>query len=253
MTPRPTQPRHHWYRGLGVSGLHQLHYTEWGRRNSKRVVVCAHGYSGNARDFDVLARGLAKDARVICIDVAGRGESDWLASPLHYHFGQFLADIDSLVAHLGVNEIDWVGTSMGGLLGMLLASRPRNPIRRLVVNDIGAYVPMDALHQIGRNLHAPARFESLAEVEAHLRHTHRDWGTITDAQYRHLAIHHSRKRQDGSLRLHFDPQITRLLQPFPLSPGVFMWDAWYRVRCPVLLIRGESSEIFPAEIADTLA
>jgi pimeloyl-ACP methyl ester carboxylesterase len=240
------------FRGLGMTGSHTLHYTEWGRRNSRRTVVCVHGYSGNARDFDFLAKVLAQDARVICLDVAGRGDSDWLASPLHYHFGQFMADIDSLIAHLDVDEIDWVGTSMGGLLGMLLASRPVSPVRRLVLNDIGGFVPMDALQQIGRNLQSPARFDSLAAVEAHLRHTHREWGDISDAQYRHLTQHHARRADDGSFRLHYDPQITRLMQPFPLSPGVFFWDAWYRVRCPVMLIRGDHSSVLPPAVADTM-
>lgn len=214
--------------------------------------MCAHGYSGNARDFDFLARAIAQDARVICLDVAGRGESDWLPSAPHYHFGQFISDIDALLAHLRVEEVEWVGTSMGGLLGMLLASRTASPVKRLVLNDIGAFVPMDALQQIGRNLQAPARFESLAAVEAHLRHTHRDWGDISDAQYRHLTKHHARPTGDGGFRLHFDPQITRLIQPFPLAPGIFFWDAWYRVRCPVLLIRGDRSEVLPLAVAETM-
>jgi pimeloyl-ACP methyl ester carboxylesterase len=235
-----------------MTGSHGLHYTEWGRRGSGRTIVCAHGYSGNARDFDVLARVLARDARVICIDVAGRGRSDWLASPLHYHFGQFIADIDTVLAHARVDEFDWVGTSMGGLLGMLVASRTASPVRRLVLNDIGAFLPMEALQEIAGNLHAPARFDSLAAVEAHLRHTHRDWGDISDAQYRHLAKHHARPTGDGGFRLHFDPKITRLIQPFPLAPGIFFWDTWYRVRCPVLLIRGDRSEVLPASVAETM-
>ena len=168
-----------------------------------------------------------------------------------YHFGQFLADINELISHLGVKKVEWVGTSMGGLLGMLFASQPASPVSRLVMNDIGAFVPMDALQAIGRNLQAPARFASLEEVEAHMRHTHRQWGEISDEQFRDLAVHGSRTDGDG-LRLHYDPQITRLLQPFPLAPGIFMWDAWYRVRCPVLLLRGESSEIFPQAVARTM-
>ena len=215
------------------------------------MIVCAHGYSGNARDFDFIARELAAEARVICIDVAGRGESDWLASPMHYHFGQFLSDINALIAHLGVRKVEWVGTSMGGLLGMLLASQPGSPVTRLVMNDIGAFVPMDALQAIGRNLEAPAHFDSLDEVEAHMRHTHSTWGEITDEQFRHLALHGSRPEGEG-FRLHYDPQITRLLKPFPMAPGIFMWDAWYRVRCPVLLLRGESSTIFPPAVARTM-
>ena len=216
------------------------------------MVICAHGYSGNARDFDFLARELARDARVVCIDVAGRGESDWLATPLAYHFGQFLSDVNELISHLGVKQVEWVGTSMGGLLGMLLASQPASPVRSLVMNDIGAFVPMDALRAIGKNLAAPARFASPGEVEAHMRRTHREWGDVSDAQWKHLAAHGSRPLEGGGHRLHFDPKIARLLTPFPFGPGVFLWDAWYRVRCEVLLVRGEDSAIFPRSVARTM-
>ena len=198
-----------------------------------------------------MARGLAREARVICPDVAGRGESDWLRSPLEYHFAQFLADINALVARLGVESVDWIGTSMGGLLGMLLAASPASPIRRLVMNDVGAFLPMDSLRHIGRNLRGPRRFASIDEVEAHMRHTHREWGELTAAQWRHLALHGARREEDG-YRLHYDPQIARLVQPFPFAPGVFFWDSWYKVRCPVLLIRGEHSQVFPRSVADTM-
>jgi len=216
------------------------------------VVVCAHGYSGNARDFDYLARELSRDARIICIDVAGRGESAWLASPVGYHFPQFIADIHSLLAHLKVPQVEWVGTSMGGLLGMLLAAKPSSPVTRLVMNDVGAFLPQDALQAIARNLEAPESFGSLKEVEAHLRHTHREWGTLDDEHWRHFATHGSRRGADGRYRLHFDPEIARVARPMPLTPGLFFWDAWYRVHCPVLLLRGETSQVFPVEVADAM-
>lgn len=214
-------------------------------------MVCVHGYSGNARDFDYLARDLSRDARVICPDVAGRGESAWLPSALEYHFPQFLADIRALLIHLEVEEVDWIGTSMGGLLGMMLAAQPGSPIRRLVMNDIGAFVPAEALAAISRNLEAPATFATLAEVEAHLRHTHREWGEIGEAQWKQMAIHGSRRTPAG-FRLHFDPAIARIARPMPFSPGMHFWDAWYRVRCPVMLVRGEDSEIFPRAVADAM-
>ena len=237
---------------LGASGYHDIHVVEWGKRRSARVIVCAHGYSGNARDFDDLARALSRDARVLCIDFPGRGESDWLASPMEYHFPRFLAGVDSVLTQLAIREVEWVGTSMGGLLGMLLAARPASYVRRLVMNDVGAYVPLDALHAIGRNLAAPARFESLANVEAHLRETHREWGELTAEQWRRLVRHGTRAAPGGGYAMHYDPRITRLLQPFALAPGLFFWDAWFRVRCPVLLVRGEHSRVFPEAIAATM-
>lgn len=239
------------YRGLGVSGFHELHACDWGRRDNRRVIVCVHGYSGNARDFDFLARRLSRHARVICPDVAGRGESAWLPSSLEYNFPQFLADIRTLLARLEVREIDWIGTSMGGLLGMMLAAQPGSPIRRLVMNDVGAYLPGDALALISKNLEAPARFATLAEVENHLRHTHREWGDLTDWQWRQLAVNGSRRTEQG-FRLHFDPQITRIVRPGPLAPGLHFWNAWYQVRCPVLLMRGAGSQVFPRSVAETM-
>jgi pimeloyl-ACP methyl ester carboxylesterase len=212
------------------------------------VVVCAHGYSGNAHDFDPLAGELAQAARVICPDVAGRGQSDWLAAPFGYNFTQFLADFRSLLAHIGVDAVDWIGTSMGGLLGLMLAAQARSPIRSLVMNDVGAFVPLEALRRIAGNLHAPERFASLAEVEAHLRRTHADWGEITDAQWASLVRHGARK-VEGGYRLHYDPRIAQVVQPPPFAPGLYFWSEWYRVRCPVLLVRGEHSEVFPPSVA----
>ena len=171
---------------------------------------------------------------MICPDVAGRGDSAWLASPMQYHFGQFLADIRTLLAKLGVQQVDWVGTSMGGLLGLMLASQPGSPIRRLVMNDIGAYVPLDALRHIGRDLQAPEGFASLDEVEAHMRaptasgaRSARSSGSIspcTDRGKPRTGIACTSTRGSRGWR-----------NRFPSRPGLFFWDAWYRVRCPVLL------------------
>ncbi|HXS53597.1 MAG TPA: alpha/beta fold hydrolase [Usitatibacter sp.] len=228
-------------------GFHKLHAVEWGRRRSGRLVVCAHGYSGNARDFDFLARRLAREARVVCPDVAGRGRSAWLATPLAYHFPQFLADLRALVSELGEAAVDWVGTSMGGLLGMLLAAEPHSFVRRLVLNDVGAFIPARALAAIGRNLHGPQRFPSLAELEQHVRRTHRGWGRMSERQFRHLVKHAARRFPDG-YALHYDPQIASLVQPLALAPGLSFWNAWRHVRCPVLIVRGQRSSILPREV-----
>jgi pimeloyl-ACP methyl ester carboxylesterase len=235
---------------LGLSGFHRLHYTEWGPRDAARTVVCVHGYSGNARDFDALARELSRDARVVCLDVAGRGRSAWLPSALHYHFPQFLSDIAALIRRLGTDRVEWVGTSMGGLLGMLLAAQPKSPVRRLVLNDVGAFVPAGGLREIASRLTAPERFATLSAVERHLRETHREWGEITDPQYRALARHHARRLPGGGYRLHYDPRIAQLVHAgVPFVDGLHFWDAWDRIACPVLIVRGERSRILPPEVA----
>lgn len=234
-----------------MAGFHRLHYVEWGKRANKRVVVLAHGYSGNARDFDFIARALQDDYRVICPDIAGRGQSDWLSAPLGYNFGQFLADLGSLVARVGASQVDWVGTSMGGLLGMLLAALPHSPIRRLVMNDVGAFLPSQALREIGNNLIAPAHFDSQIAIEDHLRHSHRDWGNLSNAQWQHLVTHGSRADGEG-YRLHYDPRIAQLGNQWTPGPGLFFWDVWERVNCPVLLLRGERSNVFPVSVAEQM-
>ena len=218
------------------------------------MVVCAHGYSGNARDFDYLAARLAADARVLCIDFPGRGDSQWLASPLEYNLPQFVADARALLAAAGAREVEWIGTSMGGLVGMMLAGQSASPIGRLVVNDVGAFLPADALQAIGRHLQAPESFDSIDAVEAHLRRTRAEWGPIADAEWKAMARHHARPLRPGSdrFRLHYDPRIARLVRPLPFAPGVSFWDAWYRVRCPVMLLRGERSRVFPADIAEIM-
>ncbi len=218
------------------------------------MIVCAHGYSGNARDFDYLASRLAKDARVISIDFPGRGGSEWLTASIEYNFAQFVADARTLLAQQGLKSVDWIGTSMGGLLGMMLASQPSSPVRRLVMNDIGAYIPMGALREISRGLEAPEAFATLDEVEAHLRRTRAEWGPIEDAEWKAMALHNSRALRPASrgFRLHFDPRIAQVARPMPLTPGLFFWDAWYRVRCPVLLLRGEQSRVLPRNVADTM-
>jgi pimeloyl-ACP methyl ester carboxylesterase len=218
------------------------------------VIVCAHGYSGNARDFDYLASRLAQDARVLSIDFPGRGASQWPASPIEYNFAQFVADARTLLAQQGLKSVDWIGTSMGGLLGMMLAAQPSSPVRRLVMNDIGAFIPMDALQEISRGLEAPESFATLDDVEAHLRRTRAEWGPIGEAEWKAMALHSSRPLRPGSrrLRLHFDPRIAQVARPIPLTPGLFFWDSWYRVRCPVLLLRGERSRVLPRNVADTM-
>ncbi len=242
-------PRHGSYRGLGVGGFHRLHYVDWGDAENPRVVICVHGYSRHSRDFDVLARALSEDYRVICPDLAGRGESDWLGTAMEYSFPQMMADLNVLLSRLDVTEVDWIGTSLGGLLGMYMAAQPGTPIRRLVMNDVGAFIPSDSLRHIGRHLNAPARFQSLADVEAHLREAYDESGVMSDDQWRQLTLHSVKPDGDG-YRLHYDPDLAAIASPLPPLPGLYFWDVWSKVTCPTLLLRGEHSTIFPRSVAE---
>ena len=238
--------------GLSAKGFHRVHYTEWGDAGNPRIVVCVHGLTRTGRDFDDLARALQGEFRVACPDIVGRGLSDWLPASGDYGYPQYLADMNALIARLTAGaehwELHWVGTSMGGIIGMLLAAQPRSPVRKLVVNDVGACIPKAALERIGMYLGRTPRFETLEALEAHLRRVSAPFGPLTDAQWRHLTVHAARQLDDGSWTTAYDPAIAA---PFHEQPqhDIDLWRYWDAIRCPTLLVRGADSDLLPREVA----
>ncbi len=241
------QPRLESLPVYGHGGFRRLAYAEWGPPDAARTVVCVHGLSRTGRDFDPLAAALAaRGVRVVAPDLPGRGRSDWLASASHYTDRAYLRAMAALVARLGVDEIDWVGTSLGGHVGMLMAAEAGTPVRRLVLNDFGARVPAAALRRIGGYLARSWRFGSIDEVDAHLREVHAPFGALSGAQWRHLAEHSAVPHAAGGLRFHFDPAIG-LRFAVPLWLDVVLWQLWDRIECPVLVLRGAESEFLAAD------
>jgi len=229
-------------------GAVSLRWHEWGPTSGKPV-VCVHGLTRNGRDFDVLAQALAAQGRrVICPDIPGRGISGWLPAGMLYAVPTYVAVLTPLLAELG--DYDWVGTSMGGLIGMGLVSLPFDRLGRMVLNDIGPFIPEAALARIRDYLsHSPPRFANLAAVEAHLRLVHAPFGSLSDAQWRHMAEHSARMTADGAMQLHYDPRIVEPMQAGPLS-DVDLWALWdWTVSRPVLVLRGEHSDLLTAETA----
>jgi pimeloyl-ACP methyl ester carboxylesterase len=235
------------------AGTHEIAYVEWGPADAARTVVCVHGLTRNGRDFDWIARALATDMRVVCPDVVGRGRSDWLPiganEEVAYGYPQYLADVAALIGHLGAERIDWIGTSMGGLIGMMLAAAPDSPVQCLVVNDIGAVVPKAALERIGSYVGKDPRFADIGAVETYLRDVHAPFGPLSDAQWRHLAEHGHRVADDGSLRLGYDPRIGDAFRGTEPLEDAVLWEVWDAIACPVLLFRGAESDLLTADIA----
>jgi pimeloyl-ACP methyl ester carboxylesterase len=239
---------------LDSSGFHRMHYYDWGAEDNPRVLVCVHGLTRTGRDFDYLAQTLERDYRVICPDVAGRGRSDWLEAKSDYTYAQYCADITALIARVtaGVERtIDWVGTSMGALLGIILAARRGTPIRKLVLNDAGMHVPKAALERLGRYVGRDFRFASLEALEAHVRIVSAPFGPLSDEHWRHVTLHAARQNADGSWSAGYDPAIRA---PFDGEiADVDLSAYWDAVRCPTLLIRGAQSDVLLRETAMAMA
>jgi pimeloyl-ACP methyl ester carboxylesterase len=232
-------------------GFSDLAYAEWGPPDG-RPVLCAHGLTRNCRDFDALAQALAaRGRRVVAVDFPGRGRSAWLADPAQYVYPTYLAALAALIARLDTPSVDWIGTSMGGLAGMMLAAQAGTPIARLVVNDVGPFIPKAALERIAGYVGETRHFASLQEVEAYLRRVAAPFGNLSDAQWRHLAEHGAIQDAEG-WRLHYDPAIA---VPFHAAPAtdVDLWPLWARIACPTLVIRGADSDLLLAETAELMA
>ncbi len=233
---------------LSAAGFHRMAYTEWGNPDNEQVLICVHGLTRTGRDFDDLAQDLESSYRIACPDVVGRGQSDWLPEPELYQFTQYLTDMAVLLARMNAPAVDWVGTSMGGIIGMLLAAQPRSPIRRLVLNDIGPFIPRRALQSIGNYLGQAPDFPSLEAAADYLSQIHAGFGALTRDQWMHLAVTSTRELDDGGYRLAYDPAIARSSSTEPQD--VSLWEYWDRVRCPVLVVRGANSDLL---LEETLA
>jgi pimeloyl-ACP methyl ester carboxylesterase len=239
--------------GLSSKGFHRMHYYDWGDPENSRVVICVHGLTRNGRDFDFLAQALSRDFRIVCPDVAGRGRSDWLESKQDYSYAQYMADMTALLARVTAGAektIYWVGTSMGGLLGIIMAAMPKNPIRKLVVNDAGMLVPKAALERLALYVGKDPRFATLDALEAHMRHISAPFGALSDEQWRHLTVYSAKQHADGTWGFRYDPAIANAfsgeLNDIDLSA---YWDA---VRCPTLLLRGADSDILLRATAEAM-
>lgn len=229
----------------------ELHFTQWGHGHREAVVLW-HGLARTGRDFDTLAAHLESRYRVLCPDTPGRGLSQWAADGVAkaqtYNYPFYGACAVELLDRLGLKTVRWVGTSMGGQLGMYAASGPlAGSISHLVLNDIGPEVPMAAVGRIADYVGRPPVFDTLAAYEAWLRQTYAPFGPLTDATWRHLAATSHRRLDDGRIAVHYDPQIAQ-----QLTSGVArvdFWQAYDRIACPVLLIRGAKSDVLPASVA----
>ena len=224
----------------------------WGKANPARSVICVHGLSRNGRDFDALAGTLADDGCfVACPDIVGRGASDRLADPAGYSYPQYMADATALFGQLGAPAVDWVGTSMGGILGMLLAAQKQHPLRCLVINDVGPFIPKAALERIAGYVGLDPHFPDFEAALSYTRRVCASFGDLTPAQWETFTRHSIVEDPAGGYRQAYDPAIAAVFKTGPIE-DVDLWAVWDQITIPVLVLRGAQSDILLAETAEEM-
>lgn len=248
------------------SGGHRMAYWQWGNPEAGHVIVCVHGLSRQGRDFDVLAQALVArsgdDLRVVCPDVVGRGKSDWLKDPMSYQIPNYAADMLALLTQVKPTILDWVGTSMGGLIGMVIGGQPGLPlpvpVRRLVLNDVGPTIQWQALQRIGQYLGNAPRFASLEQAAQAMWVISTSFGPHTPEQWLALSQHMVKPMTDekGGVAMHYDPAIAlpfRTVTPESAAQGeAALWQVFDNIKAKTLLLRGANSDLLSHETAQAM-
>lgn len=232
-------------------GAHELHVSSWGDR-SKPALVMWHGLARTGRDFDEAAIALSDEYFVICPDTLGRGLSSWATDiATDYSYASYGDHASAILDHFGVESLRWVGTSMGGLIGVTLAAGLlRDRISHLVVNDIGPWIPEAASTRIADYVGTPPSFHSVTELEQWLRTNYAPFGDNTAAFWRRMADSSMRRSDDGRVTVHYDPNI---VTQFTVHKGdLDCWDEWDSLDLPALLLRGVESDVLPASVASDM-
>jgi pimeloyl-ACP methyl ester carboxylesterase len=250
-----------------ASGGHRVAYWQWGNPDAGHVIVCAHGLSRQGRDFDVLAQALVGRAggavRIVCPDVVGRGKSDWLKDPMGYQIPSYAADMLALLAQVKPTTLDWVGTSMGGLIGMVICGQPNLPlavpVRKLVLNDVGPAIQWQALQRIGQYLGNAPRFASLEQAAQAMWAISTSFGPHTPEQWLALSKHMVKPVTDekgggqSGVVLHYDPNIAvpfrSITQESSAQGEALLWQVFDNIKAQTLLVRGANSDLLVRETA----
>lgn len=238
--------RFHTVQWLSPTGLHKLAYREWGDPDNPHVLLCVHGLTRSSADFEDLAQNLGQDLRVVAADMPGRGASDWLPDPAQYAVPTYVNACVALVARLNPGTLDWLGTSMGGLIGMGYASLPNNPIRKLIMNDVGPSLNFSALQRIGDYVGKPIHFQSLEDARTYIRTISQPFGPHSEAQWNALTDS-VLVQKGGHWTTHYDPAIGQSFQNLSESATrlteTALWAAYDAIKAETLVIRGEHSDL----------
>lgn len=242
----------HKFLGLNKLGFHHIAYTQWGNKNDP-LLLCAHGLTRNSRDFDTLAKTISQTLKrsVVCPDMVGRGQSDWMSDHQCYEMPQYLPDIVALIARLQVETLEWLGTSMGGLMGIILAAQAKTPIKKLIINDIGPFVPKQAIHEIVEYAGKNHSFHTLDEVVSYFQTIYGKCDTLSPEEWIDFASTNIRPKEDGSLGLAYDTNIIKKISEN--NKDINLWEIWDKIQCPVVVLRATESHILSKETAQEMS
>lgn len=254
----------HTFLGLSSEGFHRIFYREYGNLNA-RTLIAVHGLTRNSSDFHFLGESLKNEYNLFAPDIAGRGKSDWFINPWNYNFPQYLADMTALIARTGVEELVWLGTSMGGILGMILASLPCEcpPIQALILNDIGPVIPKQAIDRIKKYAGIKLVFQDLKEASMRLREIYKPYGFTNEEEWEYLIQNSVEQQEDGTYTLAYDSRaLSTLGEEIPgqqqqqmqkdQEGNLIFWNYWDLIKCPVLVIQGEQSDILTDDIINEM-
>ncbi len=231
---------------------HHIFYKEWGNSHNPNALFCAHGLTRNSGDFDYFCSKMEDQYHIVCPDMPGRGQSDWLAKD-EYDHTVYMADAAALIAKLGAKKLDWVGTSMGGLMGMILASQPNTPIRKLVLNDVGPFASRESQLNICKYAGNDDRFKTFDEVVAYFKNLYASWGKVSENHWQSISRQSSRLLEDGTYGLAYDPGILApLKENLDAIRDIDIWPIFEAIQIPMLLLHGAESTILPAALVEEM-
>ncbi len=245
-------PYINWF-GFTYVPKHKIAYLEFGDPNNKNVIVCAHGLTRNSHDFDKIAGELSKNFRVIAIDYPGRGNSDYFAKPSNYNYRVYLKDTLLFLKTLGIKECIWLGTSMGGIIGMALASKYKKLFKALIINDVGPFISSAPLVKIGNYAGQKKLFSSIEECKEHLKLIYAPFGINDEEVWDYMTKYSFHLTEEGKFAMSYDPAIVGGMNAKSSSPkDVNLWPIWNKVSCKILIVHGAKSEILEQSTIDQM-
>ncbi|WP_367363970.1 alpha/beta fold hydrolase [Candidatus Tisiphia endosymbiont of Nedyus quadrimaculatus] len=232
---------------------HKIAYLEFGDPNNENVIICAHGLTRNAHDFDKIAMALSDNFRVIAIDYPGRGDSDVFKTKKHYNYQVYVKDTVLFLKKLAINNCIWLGTSMGGIIGYVLASKYKELIKAMIINDVGPFIPAAPLVKIGQYAGQTPSFVDLVSAKQHLKLIYSQFGISSEEDWDHLTKYSFIKIQDGKYKMNYDPGIIQGMNANADKPkNVDIWTIWNKIVCKLLVIHGAKSEILQQDTIDKM-